>query len=98
MKSLKQTLASAVQQIERKKMEAKSGNKEQTVILTRSDAKGGHHPLPAPRYGEESLKGSRGKGKKAKVETHQSGQRVRYFADDDKYSLNEMVCNFLFTQ
>lgn len=28
-----------------------------------------------------------------KVETHISGERVRYFVDDDKYSLQEMVSN-----
>lgn len=87
---MKRTLASARQQIERMKQQPDT-SKEKVVILTRSDAKGGQHPLPTPQYGEESLKGSRGKGKKSKVETHQSGQRVRYFADDDKYSLNEMV-------
>lgn len=27
------------------------------------------------------------------VETHISGERVRYFVDDDKYSLQEMVSN-----
>lgn len=28
---------------------------------------------------------------KKTVETHISGERVRHFADDDKYSLQEMV-------
>lgn len=31
--------------------------------------------------------------KKKPAETHVSGERVRYFADDDKYSLQEMVNN-----
>jgi len=87
--SLKRTLATARQQIERMKLQPGS-SKEKVVILTRTDAKGGQHPLPTPQYGEDSLKGSRGKGKNSKVETHQSGKRVRYFADDDKYSLSEM--------
>lgn len=91
VESLKRTLASARQQIERMKQQPAGSSKEKVVILTRSDAKGGQHPLPAPQYGEESLKGSRGKGKKSRVETHQGGKRVRYFADDDKYSLSEMV-------
>lgn len=30
--------------------------------------------------------------KKKTVETHISGERVRYFTDDDRYSLQEMVC------
>ena len=88
---MKRTLAAAREQTERLKSAGAAGRKESVVTLTRSDGKGGHHPLPAPRYGEESLKGARGKGKKNQVDTHQAGQRVRYFADDDKFSLNEMV-------
>lgn len=61
------------------------------AFLTRVDSKGGQHPLPAPLYGEEYLKGARGKAKKAKAETHEAGKRVCYFADDDKYSLSQMV-------
>lgn len=79
----------------RRKEQGASGSREHVAVLTRTDAKGGQHPLPAPRYGEQSLQGSKGKGKKTKVDTHQSGQRVRYFADDDKYSLNQMVKKFL---
>lgn len=74
-----------------RKAEEASGSKEHVAVLTRTDSKGGQHPLPTPRYGEQSLQGSKGKGKKTKTETHQSGKRVRYFADDDKYSLNQMV-------
>ena len=70
---------------------AAGSSRENVAILTRMDARGGQHPLPAPRYGEESLQGAKGKGKKIKAETHQKGERVRYFADDDKYSLNQMV-------
>lgn len=87
--TLKKTLAEARHQTERMKTE-QGGAKEKVVTLTRSDGRGGHHPLPAPRYGEQSLQGSKGKGRKNRAETHQGGQRVRYFADDDKYSLNEM--------
>ena len=90
--SLKRTLASAKEQTERLRREGVD-SKERVVTLTRTDGKGGHHPLPAPRYGEESLKGSKGKGKKNRVETHEKGQRVRYFADDDRQSLNDMVMN-----
>lgn len=90
---MKRTLVSAQETMARRKEEGESGSKEYVAVLTRTDGKGGQHPLPAPRYGEQSLQGSKGKGKKTKVETHQSGQRVRYFADDDKYSLNQMVLN-----
>lgn len=43
-----------------------------------------------PRTEYEEPKGGRGK-KKKKVDTHEGGQRVRYFADDDKYSIKDMV-------
>lgn len=33
------------------------------------------------------------KKKKKIAETHVSGERMRHFADDDKYSLHEMVSN-----
>lgn len=91
MKSLKLTLASARETMARRKQEGLAGNKEHVAVLTRTDARGGQHPLPVPLYGESSLQGSKGKGKKLKAETHQSGERVRYFADDDKYSLSQMV-------
>merc|ERR1711928_144850 len=52
VESLKRTLASARQQIERMKQQPDT-SKEKVVILTRSDAKGGQHPLPTPQYGEE---------------------------------------------
>jgi len=88
---LKRTLAAAKESTARLKAGGPSGNREHVAILTRTDAKGRQHPLPAPRYGEDSLQGSKGKGKKVKVDTHQAGERVRYFADDDKYSLSQMV-------
>lgn len=75
----------------RRKAEGSAGSREHVAVLTRIDARGGQQPLAAPRYGESSLQGSKGKGKKLQAETHQSGERVRYFADDDKYSLNQMV-------
>ncbi|KAF5285480.1 hypothetical protein FQR65_LT13225 [Abscondita terminalis] len=60
---------------------------EQDVILTQTDSKGYSRPLKAvSEYGEYSG----GKHKKQKVETHVDNQRVRYFPDDDKYSLKQM--------
>ena len=58
-------------------------NEQKVVVLTRTDNKGFERPLK----GSQEL----GKGKKRKVETHEDGKRVRYFADDDKLSLQEMV-------
>nr|CAD7265233.1 unnamed protein product [Timema shepardi] len=58
----------------------------ETVILTRTNARGLVHPLepsgPLEPYG--------GRRRKHKVGTHEDGKRVRYFADDDKYTLRDM--------
>lgn len=64
-----------------------SGGPKEVVILTQTDSKGFTRPVSMSGPAEPS--GGRRKGKK--VETHSGGKRVRYFADDDKYSLKEMV-------
>lgn len=61
---------------------------EENVILTKINAKGMARPLE-PRSLYEEPTGGRRKAKK--VDTHESGKRVRYFADDDKFTLQEMV-------
>ncbi|XP_011064270.1 PREDICTED: CWF19-like protein 2 [Acromyrmex echinatior] len=58
---------------------------EENVILTRTDAKGTARPIQ-PR---NQSKWENYRNKKT-IETHISGERVRHFADDDKYSLQEM--------
>ncbi|XP_024885751.1 CWF19-like protein 2 [Temnothorax curvispinosus] len=58
---------------------------EDNVILTRTDAKGTARPIqPRSQSKRENY------GKKKTIETHISGERVRHFIDDDKYSLREM--------
>ncbi|XP_051162571.1 CWF19-like protein 2 [Leptopilina boulardi] len=71
---------------ETRKLES-TRDKEETVILTRTDAKGVTRPLE-PRA--DSSDSSKERKRKKMVQTHSSGERVRYFADDDKFSLNEM--------
>lgn len=61
---------------------------EENVILTKINARGMARPLE-PRTSYEEPAGGRRKAKK--VGTHESGKRVRYFADDDKFTLQEMV-------
>ncbi|KAJ9600228.1 hypothetical protein L9F63_009475 [Diploptera punctata] len=56
---------------------------EEVVVLTRTDSKGLVRPL-------QQAETSGGSHKKQKVETHRDGSRVRYFADDDKYSLQDL--------
>lgn len=67
--------------------------KEQTdkdhVLLTRTDASGNVRPLvqSTTKGGQQPEKRS-----KKKMDTHdKEGQRVRYFADDDRYDIKQMV-------
>ncbi|XP_077519456.1 CWF19-like protein 2 isoform X2 [Amblyomma americanum] len=64
---------------------AQRGSREEVVILTKTDSRGFEHPLSEPVEAGGSLR------KKAKVATHdRGGERVRYFADDDRHSLKQM--------
>ncbi|XP_021916125.1 CWF19-like protein 2 isoform X2 [Zootermopsis nevadensis] len=59
----------------------------ETVILTRTDSRGFVHPLQRAGQHVEPVGGRR---RKQKMETHSDGKRVRYYADDDKYSLKDL--------
>lgn len=64
---------------------AQRGSREEVIILTKTDSRGFAHPLSEP---SEAGRPSR---KKAKVPTHdRGGERVRYFADDDRHSLQNL--------
>ena len=91
-KKLKDTLENA-----RKAKEAAKNNPqssieentggEETVILTRTDSKGMTRPIEA----DVSRPNISRSGKKAKVQTlDKDGQRIRYFADDDRYVLIDL--------
>jgi len=63
-------------------------NREEVVVLSRTDSKGFTRPIEEPQYQEPRG----GRRKKQKVATHnKQGERERYFATDDKYSLNDIV-------
>lgn len=65
---------------------AQRGSREEVVILTKTDNRGFAHPLSEP-----SEVGGPSRKKKAKVPTHdRGGERVRYFADDDRHSLKNL--------
>ncbi|KAE8747239.1 hypothetical protein FOCC_FOCC006031 [Frankliniella occidentalis] len=69
----------------------KSSNKTEAevVILTRTDSKGFARPLQT--YSGAHPEPVGGRRKREKADTHGAdGQRVRYFPDDDKYSLQDM--------
>lgn len=60
------------------------------ILLMQTDSQGHSRPLkPLSEEGEFSG----GHRKKRKIETHTDGQRVRYFADDDRHSLQQMFEN-----
>lgn len=65
------------------------------VLLTTTNSKGVSRPVQ--KYAKESdLWGGRAGRKTKKVETHVDGERLRFFADDDKYDLKRMVFFFSF--
>ncbi|XP_025987934.1 CWF19-like protein 2 [Solenopsis invicta] len=71
----------------RKHVASRNTNEEEeaeNVILTKTDAKGTARPIQ-PRN-----QSKRENDRKKIAETHISGERVRHFVDDDKYSLQEM--------
>ena len=91
---LKQKLAdarAAKKEVEEAKARGEIDSEEETIILTKTDAKGFSRPVGSEVVSAESTANDRRRNKKKKVETHgKDGQRERYFPDDDKYSLKEM--------
>uniref|UniRef100_A0A1I8Q4H1 Cwf19-like C-terminal domain-containing protein n=1 Tax=Stomoxys calcitrans TaxID=35570 RepID=A0A1I8Q4H1_STOCA len=69
----------------------KHKTREEHVILTRTDKTGHSRPLPSSNTVDpRDLYGS-SKKKVKRVKTHDNdGQRVRYFADDDRYDIKQM--------
>ncbi|KAL1516681.1 hypothetical protein ABEB36_000561 [Hypothenemus hampei] len=63
-------------------------SQENEVLLTQVNQQGHSRPLTLPSSSQEGSR-NRKPSKKA-VDTHTDRQRVRYFADDDKYSLKQM--------
>lgn len=64
------------------------------VLLTATNSKGYSRPVTKSYNNDSDLWGGRSgrKAKKSKpVETHMDGERVRFFADDDKYNIKDMV-------
>lgn len=71
------------------KVEAKK--EEEHVMLTKTNSKGVSKPLSRQTKESDLWGGRAGRKKGKKVETHSGGERVRYFADDDKYDIKQMV-------
>ncbi|XP_024426505.2 CWF19-like protein 2 isoform X2 [Desmodus rotundus] len=66
------------------------GEDQQEVILVRTDQLGRVWPVNTPGKPLESKGGRR---KRQMASTHEEKERVRYFRDDDKLSLNDLVKN-----
>ncbi|KAM5316233.1 CWF19-like protein 2 isoform 2-T2 [Glossophaga mutica] len=66
------------------------GEDQQEVILVRTDQLGRVWPVNPPGKALESKGGRR---KRQMASTHEEKERVRYFHDDDKLSLNDLVKN-----
>lgn len=63
---------------------------DKVAVLTRTDRSGMVRPLPETQHGSKDKQ--HGRKKKQKVATHaKTGERERYFDDDDKYSLKNLV-------
>lgn len=60
---------------------------EEGVILTMTDERGNTRPLVRAQQAGDP----RSKGGKKKATTHAEGERLKFFADDDKHTLKEMV-------
>lgn len=85
VKELKEKLENARKQRISVKSESTS---EKTVILTTTNAAGVSQPFRASDKNPAK--------KQKKFVTHVDGERVRFFENDDKYSLSEMVSDNLF--
>lgn len=70
----------------------KRNDDQEGIVLTSSNSKGLSRPVTKLHSENDLWGGASGrKTKKQKVETHSAGERVRYFADDDKYDIKQMV-------
>lgn len=84
-KSFERRTPGAIQQQNRRE-------KDENVVLTTTNSKGQSRPVASFRDDSDLWGGRAGrKAKKQKAETHLDGERVRYFADDDKYDIKQMV-------
>ncbi|KAM7349009.1 CWF19-like protein 2 homolog [Cochliomyia hominivorax] len=65
---------------------------DEYILLTHTDQMGNTRPLPSSKYVDpRDLYGGRKKQKQKRIDTHnESGERIRYFADDDRHDLKQM--------
>ncbi|XP_057206615.1 CWF19-like protein 2 isoform X2 [Triplophysa rosa] len=88
MDAARRAKESRAQRKERTEQVSSQPDAEKEVVLFRTDQSGRAWPVNAPTQHQEPRGGRR---KKKAIETHQDGERVRYFEDDDGVDLREMV-------
>lgn len=84
-KELQQKLDSARDYASLCNNQSNKTKQKEFVLLTRTSSKGYSYPVKQVQGNDSKKK------KREKVLTHEDGKRVRYFDDDDKYSLKSMV-------
>ncbi|XP_056613355.1 CWF19-like protein 2 isoform X2 [Triplophysa dalaica] len=88
MDAARQAKERKAQRKERMEQVSSQPDAEKEVVLFRTDQSGRAWPVNTPTQHQEPRGGRR---KKKAIETHQDGERVRYFEDDDGVDLREMV-------
>lgn len=68
-----------------------ASKEEEVVMLTKTNSKGISKPLSRQTKEIDPWGGRAARKKNKQLETHSKGERVRYFPDDDKYDIKEMV-------
>lgn len=81
----------AAREYRKQNPEAGKEDEDDRVMLISTSMSGNSRPLASSQKGDP-----RSKSGKRKAETHTSGERTKYFGDDDKYNLAQMVSLFLF--
>ncbi|XP_048016925.1 CWF19-like protein 2 [Megalobrama amblycephala] len=88
MDAARRAKESRAQRKEQTKQVSAPTDSEKEVVLFRTDHSGRAWPVNAP---SEPLEPRGGRRKRKAIETHQDGERVRYFENDDGMDLREMV-------
>ncbi|XP_051717737.1 CWF19-like protein 2 [Ctenopharyngodon idella] len=88
MDAARRAKESRAQRKEQTKQVSAPTDSEKEVVLFRTDHSGRAWPVNAP---SQPLEPRGGRRKRKAIETHQDGERVRYFESDDGMDLREMV-------
>lgn len=79
----------AAREYRKQNPDAKPDEENEDIMLIATNSFGNSRPLTNTSKGD-----ARSKGGKRKADTHMSGERAKYFGNDDKYNLAEMVSTY----